>query len=155
MHHQGRYLQTVEQIDAAGLGEDGQDLPLHAFRVEGAVVGPGRLLHQLPAFVTDFGTAERGQQVGLLLDSHVPARRLAPRQQLQQRRARRRQTLCAGAGHHQGQAEHPLRCHIGQVLGDHAAHAGAEHMDPLDAEGVQQVQRITRHVPQAVGRRHR
>ena len=128
MDHQGRHLQTVQQRHPAGFGEDRQQLPLHAFRVERAVVGTCGLQQELLAIVAHFRTAQRRQQVGLLLDRLLAAGRLAPRQQAQQRLAGCRQAFGAGAGHHQGQAEQALRRHVGDVLGDHPAHAGAEHM---------------------------
>ncbi|MCY1405958.1 hypothetical protein D9M71_212110 [compost metagenome] len=44
MHHQRRQAQAVEQLDPARLGENGHDLALDPFRVEGPVVGLRGLL---------------------------------------------------------------------------------------------------------------
>ena len=65
----------------AGFGEDRQQLPLHAFRVERAVVGTCGLQQKLLAIIAHFRAAQRRQQVGLLLDRLLAAGRLAPRQQ--------------------------------------------------------------------------
>ena len=45
--------------------------------------------------------------------------------------------------------------HGRHVLGDHAAHAGAQHVELLDVQGIHQPQGIVGHVGQGVRRRHR
>lgn len=47
MHHQGGHAQATQQLHATGLGENGQQLTLYAFRVEGPVVGARRLGQQV------------------------------------------------------------------------------------------------------------
>ncbi|MCY1240865.1 hypothetical protein D9M72_537340 [compost metagenome] len=99
--------------------------------------------------------AQRRQQVGLLFQGHLAVRCTPPGQQLHQRRTRRRQAFGPGAGHDQGQALDPLRGHGRHVLGDHPAHAGAQHVELIDVQGIHQAQAIVGHVGQRVRRRHR
>ena len=154
MHHQGRHAQLVEQRHAARFGEDRHDLAFHALGVERTVVGQRRLTQQHLAVILDIRAAQRGQQIGLLLQGHCAIGCAAPRQQLHQRRIRRRQAFGAGAGHDQRQAFHPLRRHRGQVLGNHAAHARPKDMELPDLQRIHQTQGVIGHIGQRVRRRH-
>ncbi|MNE59214.1 hypothetical protein D3C80_1542960 [compost metagenome] len=107
-------------------------------------------MQQRLAIVGHYRAAQRRQQVGLLLQGHFAVRCAAPRQQLHQRRTRGRQAFGAGGGHDQGQTLDPLRCHGSHVLGNHAAHAGAQHVELIDVQGVHQAQAIVGHVGQRV-----
>jgi len=95
MHHQCRHLQTIKQIDPTAFGKARQQLPLHAGRIESTVIGDFGLVQQHRTIIHHTGAAQRSQQIGLLLQGHLPARRLATCQQVQQRRTRCRQPLSA------------------------------------------------------------
>ena len=73
MHHQRRHAQAVEQLDPARLGENRQQLPLHALGIEGPVVSHLGLMQQQRAIILDRRAAQRREQVGLLLQRGLAA----------------------------------------------------------------------------------
>ncbi|KPX78779.1 hypothetical protein ALP66_05728 [Pseudomonas amygdali pv. photiniae] len=155
MHDQHRQAQTVQQLHPARLGQNRHDLTLDALGIEGPVVGHRSLMQQLLAIILDLRAAQRCKQIGLLLDGHFPVGCAAPRQQLHQRRTGHRQALRTGAGHDQRQAFDPRRGQIGQVLGNHAAHARAKNVKLANLQGVHQAQGIIGHIGQRIRRRDR
>ncbi|KPX39723.1 Unknown protein sequence [Pseudomonas syringae pv. helianthi] len=150
VHHQHRQTQAVEQLHTAWLGQNSHDLTLDTLGIEGPVIGHSSLVQQLPAIILDLRAAKRRKQVSLLLDRHFPVWRTAARQQLHQCRAGHRQALGSGAGHDQRQAFNPRGCQIGQMLGNHAAHACPQHVKLTDLQRIHQAQGIISHIGQRI-----
>ena len=151
MDDQGGRGDARELFGAGDVGQDGQQLALHAQRPRGACHGGGHAGAQLGLGQGKAAAADQAKQAHRALPHALRIARAREQDALHLGRGPGQTARAAGA-HDAGQRQQPLGRGQRHALRDHAAHAGTDHVRLPHAQRVEHAQRVLRHLAQRVGR---
>ena len=148
MHHERRDIETTERLGAIAARHDRRRLAARADRAEAAFDrDPGHLTELV---LVERRPADRTERLDRLIDRRRPGGGLAAKELADDPHRRLSDTTVAGRRHDRRQAANPIGVLDRHRLGDHAAHRHPHDVGAVDAECVEQTDRVGGHVGQHV-----
>ena len=135
--------------------EDRDGLAHDAGRIVRAVEGEPRALADFALVDGEAGRADHAKRRDRPLDHFVARARRRSREHAHRFRRRLSDGDAAGGRHDRGQRADAVGMLEGNRLSDKAAHRGADEMGAFESEGIEESDRVRRHVGQVVRRRRR